>query len=110
MKKCDNCERCYGCEWKDDNIACDKWERKEFQYEKVLRLLQKQPMTTMGLTAQFIPAPQKAIQILRDKGHKILTEPVEGSTHKLYTLIQEPIISNIVNGKLFDVRSLEAAS
>jgi len=89
-------------------------EHKEFQYEKVLRLLKISPRTTMGLTAQFIPAPQKAIQILRDKGYIILTEPVEGSTHKKYTLVQEqqPIISNIVNGQtgLFDKSRLECVS
>jgi len=85
---------------------------KEFQYEKVLRLLKIRSWTTMELVAQYIPAPQKAIEILRDKGHHILTESIEGKTHKKYTLIQEekPIISNVVNGQtgLFDKSRLEA--
>ena len=88
---------------------------KEYQYEKVLRFLRKKSMTTVELVAEYIPAPQKAIETLRDKGYHILTESIEGKTHKKYTLISEPkieqITSNIVGQThLFDVRSLECAS
>lgn len=100
-KTCENCENKFQCDWKDDNIACDGWKRKEFQYEKVLRLLKERPQTTMGLTAKFIPAPQKSIEILRNKGHIILTEPVEGSTHKIYVLVQEDK-SNVVQASFGD--------
>lgn len=78
---------------------------KEFQYEKVLRLLKTRSYTTMELVAQYIPAPQKAIEILRDKGFKILTESIEGKTHKKYTLIQEqkPVFKrNIISAEFVE--------
>ena len=64
---------------------------KEMQYEKVLRLLRQRPYTTMELVAEYIPAPQKSIELLRDKGFNILTEKIENKKYKQYVLIGEPV-------------------
>lgn len=63
---------------------------KETQKEKMLRLLRLKPQTTMELINQYIMAPAKCIQLLREDGYKILTEEIKGQKHKLYKLIEEP--------------------
>lgn len=63
---------------------------KETQSEKVLRLLRLRPQTTMDIINNYILAPQKVIQKLREEGYKILTLPVKGEKYSLYKLIEEP--------------------
>lgn len=63
---------------------------KETQKEKVLRLLRLRPQTTMDIINNYILAPQKVIQTLREEGYKILTTPVKGEKYSLYKLIEEP--------------------
>lgn len=63
---------------------------KETQSEKVLRLLRLKPQTTMDIINNYILAPQKVIQKLREEGYKILTLPVKGQKYSLYKLIEEP--------------------
>lgn len=63
---------------------------KETQKDKVLRLLRLRPQTTMDIINQYILAPQKVIQALREEGYKILTTPVKGQKYMLYKLIEEP--------------------
>ena len=53
----------------------------ETQKEKVLRLLRLSPQSTMDLMMQYILAPQKVIQTLREEGYKILTTPVQGQKY-----------------------------
>lgn len=62
----------------------------ETQKEKVLRLLRLSPQSTMDLMMQYILAPQKVIQTLREEGYKILTTPVQGQKYSIYKLIEEP--------------------
>lgn len=62
----------------------------EAQKDKVLRLLRLRPQSTMDLMTQYILAPQKIIQLLREEGYKILTTPVNGQKYSLYKLIEEP--------------------
>lgn len=96
-KNCENCGDKFFCqtrhEWDNDDVPCENWKRQEYQYEKVLRLLKNRSYTTMGLTAEFIPAPQKAVQILREKlqgtEYKILTEDIPNCKHKKYTLVKD---------------------
>ena len=63
---------------------------RETQSEKVLRLLRLRPQTTMDIINNYILAPQKVIQKLREDGYKILTLPVKGEKYSLYKLIEEP--------------------
>lgn len=63
---------------------------KETQKEKVLRLLRIRPQTTFDIINQFVLAPQKVIQSLREEGYKILTLPVKNEKYSLYKLIEEP--------------------
>lgn len=63
---------------------------KETQSDKVLRLLRLRPQTTMDIINNYILAPQKVIQKLREEGYKILTLPVKGQKYSLYKLIEEP--------------------
>lgn len=63
---------------------------KETQTDKVLRLLRLRPQTTMDIINNYILAPQKVIQKLREEGYKILTLPVKGKKYSLYKLIEEP--------------------
>lgn len=63
---------------------------KETQKDKVLRLLRLRPQTTMDLVLQYIMAPAKCIQYLREDGYNILTLPIDGKKEKLYKLIEEP--------------------
>lgn len=62
----------------------------ETQKDKVLRLLRLKPQTTMDLVLQYIMAPAKCIQYLREDGYNILTLPIDGKKEKLYKLIEEP--------------------
>ncbi|MBR4973573.1 MAG: hypothetical protein IKY45_03815 [Clostridia bacterium] len=63
---------------------------KESQKDAVLRLLRLRPQTTMDIINNYILAPQKVIQKLREEGYKILTLPVKGQKYSLYKLIEEP--------------------
>ena len=63
---------------------------RETQKEKVLRLLRLNPQSTMDLMKEYVLAPQKIIQLLRDEGYKIITSPVKGEKYSLYKLIEEP--------------------
>lgn len=71
-------------------------EVKEKQYEKVLRLLRQKPHTTMDFVAQYILAPQKCIEMLRDKGYDIETQDVKGQKYKMYVLKESNQVSNQV--------------
>lgn len=64
--------------------------REETQKEKVLRLLRLRPHKTMEFVQNYILAPQKCIQMLREEGYKILTLDIQGRKEKLYKLIEEP--------------------
>ena len=44
----------------------------------------------MELINEYILAPQKIIQILRQDGYKIITTPVKGEKFSIYKLIEEP--------------------
>ena len=59
----------------------------ETQYQVVLEMLKKGSVTTKDIFEQWIMAPQKVIQTLREKGYVILTEPIKGKKHCKYTLI-----------------------
>lgn len=63
---------------------------RETQKEKLLKLLRIKPQTTMDIINNYILAPQKIIQNLRDEGYKIITSPVKGEKYSLYKLIEEP--------------------
>ncbi|MBR4122995.1 MAG: hypothetical protein IKT93_01095 [Clostridia bacterium] len=65
-------------------------QMKESQKDAVLRLLRLRPQTTMDIINNYILAPQKVIQKLREEGYKILTLPVKGQKYSLYKLIEEP--------------------
>ena len=69
-------------------------EVKEKQYEKVLRLLRQKPHTTMDFVAQYILAPQKCIEMLRNKGYNIETQDVKGQKYKMYVLKEDLKPSN----------------
>ena len=60
---------------------------KEKQWEIVLTMLRKHPVTTKDIFEKWIMAPQKVIEVLRKKGYTILTEPVKGEKYCKYTLI-----------------------
>jgi hypothetical protein len=64
--------------------------KKETQKDRVLSLLRICPQTTMDIINNYILAPQKCIQKLREEGYKILTLPVKGQKYSLYKLIEEP--------------------
>ena len=63
---------------------------KETQKEKILRLLRMKPYSTMELMNEYILAPQKIIQLLREDGYKIITTQVKGEKFSIYRLIEEP--------------------
>lgn len=63
---------------------------RETQAEKLLRLLRLKPHTTMEIINQYILAPQKVVEKLRQEGYKILTLPVKGQKYSIYKLIEEP--------------------
>lgn len=71
-------------------------EVKEKQYEKVLRLLRQKPQTTMDFVAQYILAPQKCIEMLRDKGYDIETQDVKNQKYKMYVLKESNQVSDQV--------------
>ena len=79
-------------------------EVKEKQYEKCLRLLRQKPHTTMDLVSQYILAPQKCIEMLRDKGYNIETQDVKGQKYKMYVLKESNQVSNQVTeqARLFE--------
>lgn len=60
------------------------------QWEKVLGMLRLKPVTTMEIINNYILAPQKVIETLRNKGYKIETKPVAGQKYCIYVLNEEP--------------------
>jgi len=67
-----------------------KNEKQECQWETVLKMLRKGSVTTKDIFEQWIMAPQKVIEQLREKKYDIKTEPIIGKKHKKYTLLSEP--------------------
>lgn len=64
--------------------------KKETQWQKLLKLLKIKPMSTLDIMANYICAPQKVIEILRNKGYNIETKPVKGQKYSIYVLKEEP--------------------
>ena len=60
------------------------------QWEKVLEMLRIKPTTTMEIINNYILAPQKVIETLRNKGYNIETKPVTGQKYCVYVLKEEP--------------------
>ena len=64
--------------------------KKEAQWEKLLRLLREKPMSTREIMFKYICAPQKVVETLRKKGYDIKTEAVEGEKYSVYVLYETP--------------------
>jgi len=64
------------------------------QQKKVLTYLEKHGEATVRglITELWINNPQKAIEVLRHKGHKIDTVPVEGQRYEKYIYHRDPQI------------------
>jgi hypothetical protein len=60
------------------------------QWEKVLEMLRIRPVTTRDIFENYINAPQKVIETLRNKGFNIETKPVKGQKYSIYILKEEP--------------------
>lgn len=60
--------------------------KKETQWQKLLKLLEVKPMSTIEITANYICAPQKVVETLRKKGYNIETKPVKGQKYCIYIL------------------------
>lgn len=60
------------------------------QWEQVLKMLRIKPVTTLDITSNYILAPQKVIETLRNKGFNIETKPVDGQKYCVYVLKEEP--------------------
>ena len=64
---------------------------KKTQQQKVLEYLKLHGEATIRrlITELWINNPQKAVEMLRHKGHKINTVPVEGQRYDKYIYISE---------------------
>jgi hypothetical protein len=53
-------------------------------------MLRIKPVTTKEIVENYIMAPQKVIETLRNKGFDIKTKPVKGEKYCIYVLNEEP--------------------
>lgn len=60
------------------------------QWEMVLNMLRIRPVTTKDIIDNYILAPQKVIETLRNKGYDIKTKPVKGQKYSIYVLHEQP--------------------